>query len=331
MDTRMSVSVKVEERLSKLESTMEMMMGKLTKIEQVIGSAGFDLLSKKVDEIADKQTIAELAMDDRVKDVISETDSKVAGSELRSEEKMKALGDKCIEAMDKALAIEIKLKDLIAEWPTPREGEPTREAELQWSSVINKRNAKKETKASLQESKPTISFAEKFKDLPNDTIVLIGDSLTRGVGAKLEFQSNMVSTICKPGANIDDITNEVSRLKNKVDRHLVLLVGTNDIKKEGSVTILSKYKNLLDKSKKVKNKKVTIVGIPRRNDLTNFHNSRRLGVNKYLREMCEAVNVEFIDYEPASSRLARDGLHLNHLGQDELGYKIFQNCRRFLV
>jgi len=46
----MSVSVKIEERLSKLESTMEMMMGKLTKIEQVIGSAGFDLLSKKVDE-----------------------------------------------------------------------------------------------------------------------------------------------------------------------------------------------------------------------------------------------------------------------------------------
>ena len=122
MDTRMSVSVKVEERLSKLESTMDMMMEKLAKFEQVIGSAGFDLLSKKVDEIADKQTIAELAIDDRVNDVISETDSKVAGSELRSEEKMKALGDKWIEAMDKALAIEIKLKDLIAEWPTPREG-----------------------------------------------------------------------------------------------------------------------------------------------------------------------------------------------------------------
>jgi len=325
----MSVSVKVEERLSKLESTMDMMMGKLAKIEQVIGSAGFDLLSKKVDEIADKQTIAELAIDDRVKDVIAETDSKVAGSELRSEEKMTALGDKCIEAMDKVLAIEIKLNDLIAEWPTPREGEPTRESGRQWSSVINKRNAKKETKARLQESK--ISFAEKFKDFPSDTIVLIGDSLTRGVGAKLEFQSNMVSTICKPGANIDDITNEVSKLQNKDDRHLVLLVGTNDIKKEGSVTILSKYKNLLDKSKQVKNKKVTIVGIPRRNDLSNFHDSRRLGVNKYLREMCEAENVEFIDYEPAGSRLARDGLHLNHLGQDELGYKIFQNCRRFLV
>ena len=141
----------------------------------------------------------------------------------------------------------------------------------------------------------------------------------------------MVSTICRPGANIEDILKDLSKLKNKDDRHLVLLVGTNNIKREGSEIVLSKYKNLIDESKRIKNRKVSVVGIPRRVDLSRFHNSRRIGVNMSLKEMCGAMNVEFIDYEPVDNRLARDGLHLNHLGQDELGRKIFQHCKRFLV
>jgi hypothetical protein len=195
-----------------------------------------------------------------------------------------------------------------------------------WTQVARKRNERK----SNQAAKPIVTFAEKFKTKPKDTIVLIGDSLTRVVGAKLAIQSN-VSTICRPGARIEDITLEVGKLEDKEDRHLVLLVGTNEIMKEGNVGILSKYTTLIDVSRKLKNRKVSIIGIPRRADLSSFHNSRRIGVNLQLREKCEAENVEFIDYEPTDNRLARDGLHLNHLGQDELGRKIFQHCRSFLA
>ena len=96
--------------------------------------------------------------------------------------------------------------------------------------------------------------------------------------------------------------------------------------------MLAKYKSLVEESKNlIKNRIVSVVGIPRRVDLSNFHNSRRIGVNKRLNELCEAMNVEFIDYEPVDNRLARDGLHLNHLGQDDLGRKIFQHCKRFLM
>lgn len=232
---------------------------------------------------------------------------------------MRNLGEKFKETVDKVVAIELRVSELSNEWPTPSEG---------WSQVKNKRS--KDGKES-QSSASTQSFAEKFKNKPSDTIVLVGDSLARGVGAKLEQQSNMVSTICRPGANIEDISKDLSKLKNKDDRHLVLLVGTNNIKREGSEIVLSKYKNLIDESKRIKNRKVSVVGIPRRVDLSRFHNSRRIGVNKSLKEMCGAMNVEFIDYEPVDNRLARDGLHLNHLGQDELGRKIFQHCKRFLV
>lgn len=313
----MASNKKIEERLSKLESAVESILQRLETVEKKLEPV--DNLRKRVDEAESKQAIQELAVEDKIKDLSTETDSKVLTSELRSEEKIKDLGEKFIETVDKVVAIELRVSELTKDWPTPSEG---------WSQVINKRS--KDGMLS-KKSAPIQSFAEKFKGKPKDTIVLVGDSLARGVGAKLEHQSNMVSTICKPGAHIEDINKEICKLGNKNDRHLVLLVGTNDIKREGSEVILSKYKCLIDESKKIKNRKVSIVGIPRRVDLSRFHNSRRIGVNKSLKEMCGAMNVEFIEYEPMDNKLARDGLHLNHLGQDELGRKLFQHCKRFLV
>ena len=54
----------------------------------------------------------------------------------------------------------------------------------------------------------------------------MGDSLTRGVGIKLERNSHMISKITKSGAKIEQITEQVGKLENKEDRHLVLMVGT---------------------------------------------------------------------------------------------------------
>src|SRR5437867_12793666 len=88
----------------------------------------------------------------------------------------------------------------------------------------------------------------------------------------------MVSAIYRPGAHIDDISEEVRKLRDNEDRHVVLLVGTNDIQGEGSEVMLSKYKNLIEASQTIKNRKVSVVGIPRRGDLDSFCNSRRLGV-----------------------------------------------------
>ena len=308
----------VEERLSKVESIIESLVRRVEAVEKKLEP--LDGLRKLVEDADNKQAIHEITVEDRMKDVRAETDSKVVVSELRSGVKIKELGEKLKETVDKVIAVEIKVEELSKEWPTPAEG---------WTLATNKRN---DRKLSLS-SRPIVklSHAEKFKVKQKGTIVLLGDSLTRGVGSKLEYQSNMVSTICRPGARIDTIAEEVSKLSDNVDRHVVLLAGTNDIKIEGSEIILSKYKNLLDESHKLKNRKVSVVGIPRRIDLNQFHNSRRVGVNTRLKEMCEALNVEFIEYEPIDSWLARDGLHLNHLGQNELGYKIYQHCERFLV
>src|SRR2546426_1525172 len=305
----------VEERVTEIESAVELILKRLEVLERKFQP--FDDLITRVENAESRLTIHEISVEDKMKEAGTETDSKVLTSELRSEEKIKEIGEKFKETVDKLYTIELKVND----WPTP--------AAEDYTLVTNKRNERKLRLSSLPVVKQ--SHAEKYKDKPKDTIVLLGDSLTRGVGVKLEYQSNMASTICRPGAHIDDITVEVSKLGDNADRHVVLLVGTNDIKREDSVNILKKYRNMLGETQKIKNRKVSVVGIPRRANLDNFDNSRRIGVNSELKEMCATLNVEFLEYEPSNNRLARDGLHLNDLGQNELGLKIYQHCGRFLV
>ena len=308
-----------EERLTKIESLVESLLLRLGVVEKKLETVE---ILKQVDDAGNRQAILELLVEDMVKNDKSETDSRVLASELSCEEMMKVLDAKFSKAVDKVIAIEAKVEKLSGDWPTPGAA-----AEV-YIVATNKRNeARRLRRASNQKS----SHAEKYKDKSKETIVLLVDSLARGVGAKLEYQSNMVSAICRPGAHIDDITEEVRKLRDNEDRHVVLLVGTNDIQGEGSEVMLSKYKNLIEASQTIKNRKVSVVGIPRRGDLDSFCNSRRLGVNNRLKEMCKGSNVEFLDYEPRDSWLARDGLHLNHLGQNELGFKIYQHCKSFLL
>jgi len=198
----------------------------------------------------------------------------------------------------------------------------------QWTQVVSRRSERRSSKVA-ESSK--LSFSEKFKDKAKDTLMLVGDSLARGVGERLVQQSNMASKLSIGGARIEKISEEIEKLKDSDGRHLVLLVGTNNLKAEGSELILRKFKAMMDVCKKRISRKVTVVGIPRRADLTSYEQSKRVGINLRLKDMCTENKFEFFDYEPQRSRLARDGLHFNALGQDELGREIFRHCRSFLV
>lgn len=312
----MAALKKVEERLAKLESSVGNLMQKLVTIEAALDTTRFDTLKNRVDEIASKQSATEMVIKDRMKETTTDNEIRLESSELRCEERMSVINARCKEMADKALAMEIKLQELNTEWPTLTDS---------FKLVESKRNK------SQKQNNAKLSFAEKYKDKGKDTIVLVGDSLARGVGHKLEHQSNMVSTVSKPGAGIEHISKEIRALPENDDRHLVLLVGTNDLKTTGSEVLLAKYKSMLEDSKKVKNRIISVVGIPKRLDLTNFHNSRRIGVNRRLEEMCAKMEIEYISYEPEENKFAPDELHLNHSGQDELAAKIFRHCRYFLV
>ena len=110
----------MEKRLNKLESAVESILQRLETVEKKLEP--IDNLRKRVDDADSKQAIHELAIEDRIKDLSTDTESKIVSSELRSEEKMKNLGKKFKETVDKVVAIELRVSELSNEWPTPSEG-----------------------------------------------------------------------------------------------------------------------------------------------------------------------------------------------------------------
>lgn len=285
---------------------MEQILERVIKIEEKL-----ELMSKRLEEVENVHVAHGLQAEDKLKDVVRECESKITTSELSCEGKIEILGTKLQDVSDKTSAIELKLKDMSTEWPTPEEAKFVK---------VEKNKVRQ------------ISFADKFKGKDKETIVLIGDSLARGVGQKLEQQlSHMVTTKSRGGARIEHVTEQIGLLKDNDDRHLVVMVGTNNVQKENSEEIRGKYKSLLEACKKAKNRKVSVIGIPRRLDLSGYQNSRRIGANRELEKMCSEHDVGFVSFEPYNSRIARDGVHLNHIGQDELAKKIFEHCKSFLV
>lgn len=297
-------------RKSEADRALEQVLDRLSKIEEKL-----ETFNKRLDAVENRSVARDLLVEDKFKEVASESSNKITSSELRCDSKVQDLGTKLQVVSDKTTAIERRLSDISQlrnDWPNLKE-----------ASQVNKQKC--------GGNKKTVTMAEKFKEKPKDTIVLIGDSLARGVGAKLEYQSHMVTTKSRGGTKIEDATEQIERLEDNDDRHLVVLVGTNNIQKETSETVKGKYKSLIEACKKVKNRRVSLIGIPQRFDLTGYQNSRRIGVNLELERLCKECNVEFIPHEPYRSRMAKDGLHFNHTGQDELARKIFSHCMGFLV
>jgi lysophospholipase L1-like esterase len=292
-------------RKSDTDRSIDQILERVLKIE-----AKLELFSKRLDEVENGYVAQGLQADDKIKDVASECDSKITSSELRSESRVEVLGKKLQDVSDKTIAIELRIGEMNKEWPT-----------LQEAKLV------KETKKPVNKT----SFAEEFKSKAKDTIVLVGDSLARGVGQKLEQQSHMVTTKSRGGARIEQVTEQIGLLQDNVDRHLLVLVGTNNVENDSSEAIRLKYRSLLEASKKVKNRKVSVIGIPRRYDLSGYQNSRRIGANLELEKMCVKHDIGFIAYEPYRSRIAKDEIHFNHVGQDELARMIFEHCKSFLV
>ena len=95
--------------------------------------------------------------------------------------------------------------------------------------------------------------------------------------------------------------------------------------------MMKKFEDLVDACMEVKSRKVTIVGIPLRYNVSSYLQSKRIGLNRRLSALCEDSGVEFLSFEPERHWVLRDRLHLNARGEQELARKIFSHCKYFLV
>jgi hypothetical protein len=108
------------------------------------------------------------------------------------------------------------------------------------------------------------------------------------------------------------------------------VTGTNDIENDDCTDIIAGYRMLLDRAKKVGSRKVTVVGIMNRFDVTRKVERKRWLVNMKLRELCEEKGVEFVKFELLPSMVISDGVHLNLKGNEFVGRKLMKHCLHFL-
>ena len=133
------------------------------------------------------------------------------------------------------------------------------------------------------------------------------------------------------GARIEDITKKVEDMEDKARSHIVVMVGTNNLKSDGTELIMSNYKDLVRQLKAGGFRKITMVGILGRNDLSNYNDSKRMAMNIQLKELCVQNSIEFLEIGIVKEKiLDRKGLHLNFIGQDTVARCIFKHCLKFL-
>ena len=325
----------MEERMERVEARLEVCLGD--------GNS-------KVDELLKKRNLYVSVIEEKVKDVKEEMDSKLVVCDIRFEEKIGAVSKQVSELGDRVTAFELQMKDY-QEYPTPIEGEWQIKRGRHFKPNANRTTTEK-TDGSVgenggvggargergndgrncRESVGKISFAERLKETGKGKVFILGDSLVKGVGKKLEHQCNEVfQSRSIGGAKIEAITEEVKKLEVSEERHLVLMVGTNNIQHDGSEVVLRKFQGLIDCSKIVNKSAVTVVGITRRFDLTSYQENRRESVNRRLSVLCREAGVQYIEFEIERSRISADRVHLNEIGQQEAAGKIFRHCRHFLL
>src|SRR6218665_1133114 len=115
-------------------------------------------------------------------------------------------------------------------------------------------------------------------------VLLVGDSLVRHVGRNLEQQCVGISTVCKPGGRIEQMVPEIEK-RGKEDT-VIVQVGTNNLRMDETEDMMKKYDEMIHRLKAERLGEVVVMGILSRQDLSEALDSKRVEVNRRLKEMC---------------------------------------------
>jgi lysophospholipase L1-like esterase len=302
----------LEVRMTAMEKTVEILVEKF-KLMEVLERRVLECEKKCMERIDEDSTGKVSILESNKREELL---NRIAVCEVSNEDRMSKLESQVTEIGDKAVALGLRFEEFKAEYPTPLEEKEL--SEKVRSAVNNGRSSKPRSCNEVLRS-------------TKDSVLVLGDSIARGVGEQLRSQSDKVfEQRGRGGATIDSVTEGIAELKDDSNRHLVVIAGTNNLERDSTADILIKYDKLLDKVMKVKHRKVTVVGIVKRYDLGRGFESKRIVVNMKLKEKCKKANIAFLGYDPERRQLGRDKLHLNEDGQNVFAGKIFRHCVAFL-
>ena len=155
--------------------------------------------------------------------------------------------------------------------------------------------------------------------LKMNSTTYVGDSIVRKTDTILNKGEDVV--VCLPGARIEHVTERVETIMGRGKGGTILVhVGTNNADKEGTTTILDKYRNLLKKTKEARVGQIILSGILPvfGNRIDGYRNSKRMAINVMMKRLCKQEDVGYVDlwdrFVGKEEMYARDGLHLSGKG-----------------
>ena len=114
----------------------------------------------------------------------------------------------------------------------------------------------------------------------------MGDCIVRKTDKRLSKGEDVV--VCLPGARIEHVTERVEQIMGRGYGGSILVhVGTNNADKEGTTSIVEKYRNLLKETKQARIGQFILSGILRvfGNRIQGYRNSKRMAVNKMVKRL----------------------------------------------
>ena len=149
--------------------------------------------------------------------------------------------------------------------------------------------------------------------------VFVGDSIVRKTDRVLNKRDDVV--VCLPGAKIEAVTERVKNIVGSGKGGSVLVhVGTNNVKREGTTAIVRKYRQLVRTLKQTRVEQVILSGIlpvmGRRGH--KYRNCRGMAINMLVQKLCREEEVGFVDlwgsFVGRADMYMKDGLHLSGKG-----------------
>jgi len=130
------------------------------------------------------------------------------------------------------------------------------------------------------------------------------------------------------GATVKDTQDYIKPMLRKKPKHVIIHVGTNNLRRDKPKEVKKKVVKLLEESKKTNPEvNMAVSSIVKRSDDSNQSN-KVMQVNEALKEYCSTKNIAFIDNNNIDQEcLNRGGLHLNKKGTITLA----ANFRRFIT
>ena len=149
--------------------------------------------------------------------------------------------------------------------------------------------------------------------------IYVGDSIVRKTDTRLSKEEDVV--VCLPGARIEHVTERVEKIMGRGKGGTILVhIGTNNADKEGTTTIVDKYRKLLKKTKEARVEQIILSGILPvfGNRIDGYRNSKRMAINGMVKRLCKEEDVGYVDLWDSvvgkEGMYARDGLHLSGKG-----------------